>query len=224
MSLTLPRPYFDPYALRSSGKRLLSDPGCLSQFVRMLSLLGETDQSQAKGYPDLTTRSFLHHVHVTNTSLPILALVDYDPDGINILRCYRQGSDRLRHETDAYTPEIRWLGIKSCHLIDCHGTSRDQPLEGDHNSQATVYSGTNTTSLSSASCREPIAYLTHRDRTVALGALRKLQLSPSDDVETAEMSRELQVLLMLGVKTEIEWLDESGILCEWLDEKLSELL
>jgi meiotic recombination protein SPO11 len=45
-----------------------------------------------------------------------------------------------------------------------------------------------------------------------------------NDVEASEMRRELQLMLVVGVKAEIEWLDESGDLCSWLDGKISEAL
>lgn len=64
------------------------------------------DVGQAKGYPDLTSRSFLHYVNANNPNLPILGLMDLDPDGVSILRCYRHGSKRLSHEVDACTPSI----------------------------------------------------------------------------------------------------------------------
>ena len=38
------------------------------------------------------------------------------------------------------------------------------------------------------------------------------------------MTRELQVMLALGVKAEIEWLDESGDLSSWLDDEIGEAL
>lgn len=39
-----------------------------------------------------------------------------------------------------------------------------------------------------------------------------------------ELQRELQVMLMMGIKAEIQWLDEAGNLTEWLDAKLGRML
>ena len=39
-------------------------------------------------------------------------------------------------------------------------------------------------------------------------------------MEIMELHKELQVMLFLGTKAEIEWLDESGNLCQWLDYEI----
>lgn len=70
--------------------------------------------AQAKGYPDLGTRQFLRSC-ITSASLflPIFGLFDYDPYGVDILKCYRSGSKVSAHEPDLNLPEIQWLGIRS---------------------------------------------------------------------------------------------------------------
>lgn len=65
--------------------------------------------------------------------------------------------------------------------------------------------------------------LSTRDRKVAVGILEKL-IDVKDDPEVVEVQRELQVMLMMGVKAEIQWLDEAGNLTDWLDFKLGQLL
>jgi DNA topoisomerase VI subunit A len=47
----------------------------------------------------------------------IFILVDFDPDGIAILRNYKYGSQSLRHEKNITTPRAKWLGIKSYDII-----------------------------------------------------------------------------------------------------------
>lgn len=148
--------------------------------------------------------------------LPMLGLVDYDPDGIGILRCYRYGSERLRHERESQTPSIAWLGIKSNQLVKVAYsiTSNEDPVQMlANNEQAS------TPTMVSTSCREPISYLTPRDRNMAMGALKKSCGLNSNDA-CLEMVQELQIMLMLGIKAEIEWLDESGVLEQWLDNVL----
>ncbi|KAF5021761.1 hypothetical protein F66182_6211 [Fusarium sp. NRRL 66182] len=167
---------------------------------------------QAKGYPDLTTRSFLNFVHTKYPQLPIMALVDYDPDGVKILRCYRYGSDRLSHEADLDAQALQWLGIKSTHLLQ--DITRVVPV----NSQSSQ------TSITSTSCRDPVSYLNIKERIVAASVLKKISSSSSDDADLMEMRRELQLMMALGVKAEIEWLDESGDLCSWLDSEIGETL
>ncbi|RSL62674.1 hypothetical protein CEP54_005601 [Fusarium duplospermum] len=176
-------------------------------------------EKDAKGYPDLTTRAFLNYISTRHPQLPILALVDYDPDGVRILRCYRHGSDRLSHEADLDTQAIQWLGIKSDQLIqECADANSLDPRLFHQSSQSTQ------TSITSTACREPISYLGLRERGVAVSALKKLPSFSSSDVETLEIRRELQVMLTLGVKAEIEWLDESGDLCRWLDNEIGSAL
>ncbi|KAF4967263.1 hypothetical protein FSARC_5175 [Fusarium sarcochroum] len=188
---------------------------CSSQFWRT-SLCGPGVLVTAKGYPDLTTRSFLNFVHTRYPQLPIMGLFDYDPDGVKILRCYRYGSDRLSHEADLGTPTLQWLGIKSAHLVR------------DHTAPASVGSGPSSqssqVSITSTSCRDPVSYLSARERTMAVSVLKKITSSSSNDIEVSEMRRELQLMLVLGVKAEIEWLDESGDICSWLDGEIGETL
>ncbi|RSM18316.1 hypothetical protein CDV31_002835 [Fusarium ambrosium] len=176
-------------------------------------------EKDAKGYPDLTTRAFLNYIGTRYPQLPILGLVDYDPDGVRILRCYRHGSDRLSHEADLDTQAIQWLGIKSDQLIqECADANSLDPRLFSQNSQPTQMS------ITSTACREPISYLGLRERAVAVSALKKLPSFSSSDIETLEIRRELQVMLTLGVKAEVEWLDESGDLCRWLDNEIGAAL
>ncbi|KAF4447350.1 hypothetical protein F53441_9114 [Fusarium austroafricanum] len=188
---------------------------CSSQFWRT-SLFGPGVLVTAKGYPDLTTRSFLNFVHEWHPHLPILGLLDYDPDGVKILRCYRYGSDRLSHEADLGTQALQWLGIKSTHLLRDYANAF--PASSGPPSQSYQVSITSTL------CRDPITYLNVRERSVAISTLKKIANSLPDEIEVSEMRRELQLMIALGVKAEIEWLDESGDLCSWLDGEIGEAL
>lgn len=78
--------------------------------------------------------------------------------------------------------------------------------------------------MTSTSCRDPISYLSVRERAAAISTLKKMEHISGNDVEVSEMRRELQLMLTLGVKAEIEWLDESGDLCSWLDGEIGEAL
>lgn len=42
----------------------------------------------------------------------------------------------------------------------------------------------------------------------------------SDDVEDLDCRRELQVMLFLGIKAEIQGVDNGGDLTEWLDDAI----
>lgn len=77
------------------------------------------------------------------------ALVDYDPDGIAIMRTYKHGSQGLEHEQNSTVPELRWLGIRSSDLLDLGD------LVTDPDSQGTSTSGQHSQSHSS---QESIAF------------------------------------------------------------------
>ena len=70
----------------------------------------------AKGFPDLASRAFIHHLH-TQFQLPVIGLVDWNPHGVAILCTYRFGKrDHVYSESLRYTVPIQWAGIHSCDL------------------------------------------------------------------------------------------------------------
>jgi meiotic recombination protein SPO11 len=130
------------------------------------------------------------------------ALVDLDPDGIAILSTYKYGSYRLAHEDVAQgdtpglnLPNLRWLGVKS------HDISRTPVGE----------SGTNTSVLPQL---QGLMKLTARDRTKAMRML-EWDLCVEDGPEQ-DWRRELQAMLTLNIKAEMQILDElPGGLVSW---------
>ncbi|KAL7823658.1 Spo11/DNA topoisomerase VI subunit A [Trichoderma gracile] len=192
------------------------------------SLVGPGVLITAKGYPDLLTCSFLQLVRFNCPQIPVFVLADYDPDGLNILRYYRLKSGIVPRERRSQAPEIRWLGIKSQDLLLLE-TRLDQSVTPSPvdlqppNSQSSDQSASSRTSISSTECRDPISALSVRDRKLAVGMLEKLR-ETRDDPDAIELQRELQVMLMMGIKAEIQWLDEAGNLTEWLDVKLGQML
>ncbi|KAJ4863705.1 type IIB DNA topoisomerase domain-containing protein [Trichoderma breve] len=164
------------------------------------SCLGPGLLITAKGYPDMLTCAFVQLIRFNCPHITIFVLADYDPDGLNILRHYRLKSEIASEGFTA--PAIRWLGIKS---------------------QSSKESTGSKTSISSTECREPISPLSTRDRNVAVGILKKL-VDSGDDPTAVKLGRELQVMLMMGIKAEIQWLDEAGNLTEWLDTKIGQML
>lgn len=107
---------------------------------------------------------------------------------------YKHGSWNLSHENEKLNvPSIRWLGLRSRELLD--GT---------------------TGGLS-----EGLLQLTMRDRKKAMKMLERPLLD--EEAEEKEWRRELQVMLMLGVKAEMEILaDRAGGICGWVEERLLE--
>ncbi|KAI0645380.1 DNA topoisomerase IV alpha subunit [Trametes meyenii] len=82
-----------------------------------------------KGYPDVATRQL---VRTLSTNLPphvpVLALVDGDAYGIDILSVYKNGSARMQHENAHLAAErVHWLGLWSSELA-AHGIQKDALL------------------------------------------------------------------------------------------------
>lgn len=112
---------------------------------------------------------------------PVLGLVDYDPDGLAILHTYKHGSKKISEDNAALiVPRIQWLGLHSRAITDEDRTHRNQGLLA----------------------------LTLRDRHKARKMLEWEQNASSD--ERAQWRRELQVMLMLNLKAEMQIVDSDS--------------
>lgn len=137
-----------------------------------------------KGYPDLATRAMVHflsHPSLKNgfASPSVYGLADFDPDGIAILSTYKYGSKRLAHEgAEVCTPRLQWLGLRGDHLAQ-------------HSDEIHATQG--------------LLPLTVRDRAKAAKMLQQPCWIAGD--EQIEIERELQRMLMLNVKAELQFLD-----------------
>jgi len=129
------------------------------------------------------------------------AFVDLDPDGIAILSTYKYGSYRLAHEGIASKdapalglPNIRWLGVKTHHIGRAPATESE----------------TNTSAMPEL---QGLMRLTTRDRIKA-ACMLEWNLCSESGLEQ-EWRRELQSMLMLNVKAEMQILDElqGGVVC-----------
>ncbi|KAL9135728.1 MAG: hypothetical protein Q9175_003070 [Cornicularia normoerica] len=153
----------------------------------------------AKGYPDISTRSFLRLLSTSHDldSLPppIYALTDLDPDGLAIMSTYKHGSFKLSHENAGLNvPSIQWLGVQGRDVLAVNGQDE--------------YSG--------------LLRLSTRDRKKAVDMLERSEVLQEHGKEE-EWRRELQVMLMLNVKAEMEVLAErEGGVRRWVEEKLLE--
>ena len=156
---------------------------------------------KAKGYPDLSTRSFLRLLSMgsngINPTPPICCLVDFDPDGIAIMSNYKYGSRVLSHENDALNvAAIQWLGVK------CKDICRNMTAIDDE--------------------KENVLPLCKRDRKKAINMLQSNDMVSECGVEQS-WRRELQVMLMLGVKAEMDVLSERDEgLNRWVEDRLLE--
>ena len=197
-----------------------------------------TCSHQAKGYPDLDTRRFLHDLHAQWPQIPIHALVDFDPDGIAIMRTYKLGSLGLRHEKNVTVPGLQWLGIKSGDVLDgrhasSSATSQSSSDPGSYTSISPPPSSQPAASQLSASSDQTttapgplyisdknVRPLTARDRKKAISILRLLTDQHDQDAEEMELTRELQVMMVHNMKFEIQAVDDAGNMAQWLDERL----
>ncbi|KAI9822406.1 MAG: hypothetical protein M1827_000125 [Pycnora praestabilis] len=150
-----------------------------------------------KGYPDLSTRAFLRMLAEQglpsgSKQPPIYGLMDFDPDGISILSTYKHGSLALAHENFHLTiPRICWLGLSSRDLPSTYDVDDNEARLG----------------------------LTGRDRRMAV---RMLEKDVFAEVEgKLQWRRELQVMLLLNTKMEIEILSSKyGGLEAWIDAEV----
>ena len=108
---------------------------------------------------------------------------------------YKYGSLNLSHENAGLNvPSIQWLGIRSRDVLA--GNGHDE------------YNG--------------LLRLSARDRKKAVDMLERSEVA-QDDRKNEECRRELQVMLMLNVKAEMEILAESeGGVRAWVEKKLLE--
>jgi meiotic recombination protein SPO11 len=106
---------------------------------------------QAKGFPDLATRRFLSVVQTIRPDLALFALVDFDPDGIAILRTYKYGSQRLYHEENVTAPRLQWLGILSDD-ISPNGHTSSGGTDTSQSSQSQASQGLSSQDSATYSC------------------------------------------------------------------------
>ena len=75
------------------------------------SKVGPCIMITGKGFPDINTRMLLKKLQ-EELQIPVFALVDADPHGIDIMCVYKFGSKSLSHEAANLTcPAIKWIGI-----------------------------------------------------------------------------------------------------------------
>jgi meiotic recombination protein SPO11 len=122
----------------------------------------------------------------------VFALVDYDPDGLNILSTYKYGSLNLAHENlHLSLPSLTWIGLKSGHLTVSEERGEEQGL----------------------------LRLSFRDRRKALCMLSREPFAEND--KEPGWRREVQTMLMLNIKAEIQLLERrEGGLSSWVKTML----
>ncbi|KAK4211472.1 Spo11/DNA topoisomerase VI subunit A [Rhypophila decipiens] len=199
----------------------------------------------AKGFPDLATRRFLHVLQAIRPTMPFYGLVDFDPYGISIFRTFKIGSRRLDHEDAATVPALQWLGIRSedvqSYMHSETAQSLTPPSSQSSESQAsqasTAYSfdglddAIELPPRKRVKTQQPqdrsgsIVPLTSSDRKRAVNLMKEIEslltAGATHDVKTAKAQLEqVQKMLMLNIKAEIQAVDNFGDITDWLDRKL----
>ncbi|KAF2672987.1 DNA topoisomerase IV, alpha subunit [Microthyrium microscopicum] len=158
----------------------------------------------AKGYPDILTRQFLHLASTPSPTRPnpppVYGLFDYDPDGLAILNTYKYSSANLQHESavnGAATGQLIALECSSMRWLGVRSSALQPAITGDQHG---------------------LLPLTPRDRRKATLMLNREPFCQGGS--EPEWRRELQKMLMLNIKAEIQILEErEGGLSEWLMEQ-----
>ncbi|KAI1440201.1 DNA topoisomerase IV, alpha subunit [Annulohypoxylon stygium] len=171
-----------------------------------------------KGYPDLVTRQFLHLLHSGSPQVPIYALVDFDPSGIDIMLTYKRGSRSLSHEENVTAPRLSWLGPKSSDIL---GQINEPPSLRDTSKARQSITPPPSAPIPLANPIEVFSQLTTLDRRKAINLLSRLTQESDEDTNENCLINELQLMLMLNLKAEIQVVDDAGNLTGWLDEKLA---
>ncbi|KAI8944118.1 Spo11/DNA topoisomerase VI subunit A [Xylaria longipes] len=186
----------------------------------------------AKGYPDLSTRQFLHKLHTASPTLPMYGLVDFDPDGVKIMLTYKHGSRSLQHEENATLSQLLWIGLRS---NDALGHHQRRPQSANTNQMcnfsripnpqfAAFHSGTSPCGAGDFSPVEVMLPLKATDRRLAVQILSTTVGRDHQLTESLDLTRELQVMLLLNTKAEIQAVDEAGDLTAWLDCTLTKMM
>lgn len=168
-------------------------------------------------------------------------MVDCDPHGIDIMRTYKHGSKNLGHEANTRIPGLHWLGVTMDDIFLATPRPPSHPGEGEDSQRPDSQSCQYFHSGLPQASGDPECSQSHsRTQRTALDSL--IQLTPSDrktvqrifqaivgdggedeielDQEELEQIRELQVMLLLNMKAEIQAIDSMGDLSSWLDQKM----
>ena len=174
-----------------------------------------------QGYPDLLTRSFIHHLHAVAPHIPMYCLVDYDLDGLAIYTTYAFGSESLAHERDLAVPDMRLLGLKSADLVPIVKKAVKARTTQDESPGSAAEVGSGGTQEWEAE----FPALRERERRLAITRLARwckgIDEKKPEAGRMAELRRETQVMLTLGLKAETQILDQrDGGLERWCRVKL----
>jgi hypothetical protein len=146
------------------------------------------------------------------------------------MRTYKHGSRNLGHELNISMKGLIWLGVKSGDIIGLptRPLPLEQPAQLARLDEAALFGQQPPSSprklTSSAVQTDGAEYraapLTQHDRMKAIGILSSLGDQHTQEPEDAMVAQELQLMLVLNMKFEIQAIDNGGGMRGWLDERL----
>lgn len=149
----------------------------------------------------------------------MFVLTDFDPYGVHIFGCYAVGSKSLEFESGAPALRIHFLGIKSEQILQlaCPGNQKtgNQKSSGKNSAPSSI------DDTSGIYFGDPISQMSLKDRLAARSILKKFDHEEVGENVLGDIQRELQIMMMLGLKAEIQWLDDAGNICNWLEVTLN---
>lgn len=148
------------------------------------------------------------------------------------MRTYQFGSLGLSHEQRVTVPDLSWLGLKSDNVLDRNlqhpeesfASSRPPSDVEETSSQYSTYYN-QPRSPPETHCfpesAESFSALTARDRRMAANLIDKVIDQGNMDENGTDVIHELQIMLMLNIKAEIQAVENVRCIASWLDEQLA---
>lgn len=125
---------------------------------------------------------------------------------------YKHGSAALAHEEELAVPSIGWLGVRSRDIFPYSQRVQEDRANNMERSDIATTEQVDDDNVG-------LLRLTPRDRR---NAMRMLERDVLQEGREDDWRRELQVMLMMGVKAEIQILGNGVKLGAWVDAKLKE--
>ncbi|GAW18289.1 hypothetical protein ANO14919_077640 [Xylariales sp. No.14919] len=156
-------------------------------------------------------------------------LVDFDPDGVKIMLTYKKGSRSLQHEENVTLSRLSWIGPKSDDILGDHlqsssSANMDETCVFNRTPSDQFSSPQSSASPGRPGDLSPVDVtlpLKAADRKLAVRLLLATIGKDSQCTGSLDFVRELQVMLLLNTKAEIQAVDEAGDLTAWLDSALT---
>jgi len=158
---------------------------CRHKFTRHPSLPGHGLIITGKGYPDVATRQLVRTLSDNLPDcIPILALVDGDAYGIDILSVYKFGSISMGHEKEKLASRrIKWLGIRTSELASL-GLTKDSLIPITKHDEKKALAMLHRSGVPKKWRRE-LQYMLHNRRKAEIEVLSSVQ-SPSNTAASSD--------------------------------------